>query len=99
MNVVYHPAVQQDVSRILRRYDAINDRLGDEFWKERNAMIQRAAANPQRFHFSAQNRRRANLCRFPVHFLFREIADGLRITAVRHHRQNPATGLQRRQPA
>ena len=36
MNVVYHPAVQGDVSRILRHYDCINDRLGDEFWEEFN---------------------------------------------------------------
>ncbi len=31
MKVVYHPNVQRNVSRILRYYDAINDRLGDEF--------------------------------------------------------------------
>ncbi len=31
MKVVYHPAVQRDVSSILRHYDGINDRLGDEF--------------------------------------------------------------------
>ena len=30
MKVVYHPAVQRDVSTILRHYDGINDRLGDE---------------------------------------------------------------------
>ncbi len=27
MKIVYHPAVQQDVSRILRHYDGINDQL------------------------------------------------------------------------
>jgi hypothetical protein len=37
MSVVYHPAVQGDVSRILRHYDSINSRLGDEFWDELNA--------------------------------------------------------------
>ncbi len=31
MKVVYHPAVQADVSRILRHYDGINGWLGDEF--------------------------------------------------------------------
>ena len=30
MKVVYHPDVQRDVSRILRHYDGINDRLGDD---------------------------------------------------------------------
>ena len=96
MNVVYHPAVQRDVSRILRHYDAINGKLGDEFFEELNAFIQRAAANPQYFHFQARDRRRVNLRRFPYHFLFREISDGIRITVVRHHKQRPEHGLLRR---
>ncbi|MCU0785988.1 MAG: type II toxin-antitoxin system RelE/ParE family toxin [Verrucomicrobia bacterium] len=96
MKVVYHPAVQQDVSKILRHYDGINDRLGDEFWDELNAFITQAAANPGRFHFETPGRRRVNLRRFPYHFLFREIADGIRITVVRHHRQHPERGRERR---
>ena len=96
MKVVYHPAVQGDVSRILRHYDSINRRLGDGFWEELNSFIQRAAANPQRFHFEARDRRRVNLSRFPYHFLFRETTDGIRITVVRHHEQHPEHGLKRR---
>jgi hypothetical protein len=46
MRAVYHPAVQRDVSRILRHYDSINGQLGDKFWEELNSFIQRAAANP-----------------------------------------------------
>ena len=42
MKVVYHPSVQRDVSRILRHYDSINDRLGDDFWNELNALINQA---------------------------------------------------------
>ena len=34
MSVVYHPAVQRDVAKILRHYDSINDHLSDEFWDE-----------------------------------------------------------------
>jgi plasmid stabilization system protein ParE len=96
MKVAYHPAVQRDVSQILRHYDSINDRLGDEFWEELNAFIQRAAADPQRFHFQAQDWRRVNLRRFPYHFLFREIPAGIRITVIRHHKQHPERGRQRR---
>jgi hypothetical protein len=66
MTVVYHPAVQSDVSKILRHYDGINARLGDEFWSELNSFIAQAAANPQRFHFEARGRRRVNLKRFPI---------------------------------
>ena len=96
MTVVYHPAVQRDVSRILRHYDAINDTLGDEFWEELTAFITRACAHPQRFHFQSRDRRRVNLKRFPYHFLFREVPGGIRITVVRHHKQRPKRGLNRR---
>ena len=96
MKVVYHPDVQRDVSRILRHYDGINDRLGDEFWKELNSLISRAADNPERFHYESRDRRRVNLRRFPYHFLFREIPDGIRITVVRHHKRHPERGIERR---
>jgi plasmid stabilization system protein ParE len=96
MNVVYHPAVQYDVSRILRHYDSINDRLGDEFWLELNSFIQQAAAKPQRFHLENRDRRRVNLKRFPYHFLFREVPLGIRITVIRHDKQHPEHGLKRR---
>ena len=96
MSVVYHPAVQGDVSRILRHYDSITPRLGDEFWEELNTFIQRAVANPAHFHFQTRDHRRVNLRRFPYHFLFREISGGIRITAVRHHKQHPEHGLERR---
>ena len=46
MKVVYHPDVQRDVSTIMRYYDGINDRLGDEFWDELNSFISQAVANP-----------------------------------------------------
>jgi hypothetical protein len=74
MNVVYHPDVQRDVSGILRHYDRINDRLGDEFFEELNSVINQAAADPQRFHFEVRDRRRINFKRFPYHVLFREIS-------------------------
>jgi plasmid stabilization system protein ParE len=95
MKVVYHPAVQRDVSNILRYYDGINDRLGDEFWAELNLFIGKAAAHPQRFHFETRERRRVNLRRFPYHFLFREVPGGIRITVVRHNKQHPARGRER----
>lgn len=95
MKVVYHRAVQRDDSLILRHYDSINDRLGDEFWEELNPFIARATAHPQHFHFGAPNRRRVNLRRFPYHFLFREIPGGIRITVVRHNSQHPKRGLER----
>lgn len=96
MNVVYHPDVQKDVSQILRHYDRIDPRLGDAFWSELISFISKAATNPGRFHLESSGKRRANLLRFPYHFLFREIAGGIRITVVRGHKQHPQRGIERR---
>ena len=51
MKVEYHPLVQGDVSRILRHYDKINYKLGEDFWEELCLFVRLAAENPQRFHF------------------------------------------------
>jgi plasmid stabilization system protein ParE len=96
MKVVYHAAVQKDVNRILRRYDKDSSHLGDEFWNELNRYIEAAVANPLRFHPFIRDLRRANLKRFPYHFLYRILSDRLRVIAVRHHKQNPRFGLQRK---
>jgi plasmid stabilization system protein ParE len=96
MRVVYHPSVQKDVNRILRHYDTISPKLGDEFWDELTSQIEIARLNPQRFHFGANGRRRVNLRKFPYHFLFREDLGQIRITVVRHHRRHPNLGLKRR---
>ena len=61
MNVGYHPAVQKDVNRILRQYDLVSSRLGDEFWQELMKHIEAAGKNPLRFHPAVGDLRRANL--------------------------------------
>ncbi len=88
MSAVYHPDVQKDVSKILHHYDRINPRLGDEFWAEVNSFIAKAVENPGRFHFEAPGRRRVNLHRFPIHFLFREIPFVMCaiLNHVKHHK-------------
>lgn len=95
MNVQYHPAVEQDIAEVLSHYDAISPVLGDEFKGELRHFIQIAAANPGRFHPFGLKFRRVNLRRFPYHFLYREIPDGIRITLVRHHKRHPDYGLAR----
>ena len=93
MRVTYHPSVQQDVSAILRHYDGISPRLGDEFWSELMKCIERAAEFPERCHLADSGLRRVNLPRFPYHFLFRLKPDSIRITVVRHHKRHPRTGM------
>lgn len=95
MNVEYHPGVGQDVAEALRRYDSVSKRLGDEFQAELRRMIAAAAVKPGRFHLIKPGFHRANLRRFPYHFVYRELADGIRVTMVRHHRRDPNFGVER----
>jgi hypothetical protein len=95
VRVEFHPAVAHDVAEALRRYDAVSQRLGDEFKAELRRVVAIAARNPNRFHSIKSGFHRANLKRFPYHFIYRELADGIRITLVRHHRREPASGMER----
>ena len=95
MRVDYHPAVEQDVAEALRRYDEVSQRLGDDFKSELRRIIAVAAAKPGRFHLLKPGFHRANLKRFPYHFIYRELPDGIRVTLVRHHKRHPGFGLER----
>lgn len=96
MKVVdYHPKVPAEVRAFLDHYDSISRELGDSFWAELSDAIEYARDYPERHHFDRSGRRRSNLKRFPVHFLFRIFPDLIRITAVRHDRQSPEYGARR----
>lgn len=70
--------------------------LADEFYAELFALIKKAAQLPGRFRIIERDIRRANLKRFPYHFLFRVLPDHVRILVVRHHRREPTLGMERR---
>jgi plasmid stabilization system protein ParE len=95
VRVEYHPAVEQDLAEALRRYDELSERLAAEFKVELRRVIAVAATKPGRFHLIKPGLHRANLKRFPYHFVYRELADGIRVTLVRHHRRHPSFGLER----
>ena len=83
MSVEYHPAVEHDVTEALRRYDAVSQRLAEEFKVELRKVIAVAAGKPGRFHLLKPGFHRANLKRFPYHFIYRKLADGIRVTVAR----------------
>jgi plasmid stabilization system protein ParE len=95
MKIEYHPAVEQDVSEALLRYENVSQQLANEFKFELRRLIAAAAANPTRFHLLKPEFHRANLKRFPYHFVYRELHDGIRVTLVRHHHRNPQFGMER----
>lgn len=95
MRVEFHPAVELDVAEVLRRYDSVSARLGEDFQAELRRVIALAAGKPGRFHSIKTGLHRANLKRFPYHFVYRELPDRIRVTLLRHHRRDPEFGLER----
>jgi plasmid stabilization system protein ParE len=95
MRLEYHPAVRQDVAEAMRRYRAVSEKLADDFRAELRDIIALAFANPKRFRPIGPGFHRANLKRFPYHFIYREIPEGIRVTLLRHHRRHPDLGLER----
>ncbi len=65
MRVTYNALVQRDVNSILKRYDSISAKLGDEFWRELTSKIEATAQNPHRSHPASGNFRRVNLMKTP----------------------------------
>lgn len=95
MRIEYHPAVEQDTAEALHRYDAVSQKLAEEFKSELRRVIRLAANKPGRFHFIRPGLHRANLKRFPYHVIYRELEDGIRVMLVRHHRRHPDSGMER----
>lgn len=96
MTLAYHPLVQRDVSGILRHYDRISPRLGDEFSAELMRLLDLVGAKPERFHFADRGLRRANMRRFPYYVPFRQHAGSVRVIVVRHNSRHPWYGATRR---
>ena len=95
MRIEYHPSVRQDVAEAMRRYTAVSEKLANDFKAELRRVIAMAGANPNRFRPVKPGFRRANLKRFPYHFIYREIPEGIRVTLVRHHRRHPEVRMDR----
>ncbi len=97
MRLVLHPKVYSDVSKIMEYYEQVaTPELADEFYRELRHFIEVAPERPETFAIRERDIRRANLRRFPYHFLFRVVGDAVRILVVRHHRRHPSLGITRR---
>jgi plasmid stabilization system protein ParE len=95
MRIEYHPSVRQDVAEAMRRYKAVSEKLANDFKAELRRVIATAGADPNRFHPVKPGFHRANLKRFPYHFIYRQIPEGIRVTLVRHPRRHPEAGMDR----
>jgi toxin ParE1/3/4 len=96
MRLSFHPSVQRDVHAILRYYDSISRKLGDQFYAELTASLDAVMRNPQRGHLVEADVRRINLNTYPYHFLYRLLPGRVRVTIIKHNRRHPRMGIGRR---
>jgi plasmid stabilization system protein ParE len=94
--VIFHRLVQRDMDGVLRYYrDEASESVADRFFGAFLETVDKALANPQEFYFANSVYRRANIPRFPYHFLYRETSYGIRVLVLRHDRRHPDYGLRR----
>jgi plasmid stabilization system protein ParE len=97
MRLVLHPKVYSDIAQVMEYYERVaSTDLADGFYIELRRLMRVAAKRPESFPIRERDIRRANLRRFPYHFLFRLTSDAVRILVVRHHRRDPSLGTGRR---
>jgi plasmid stabilization system protein ParE len=97
MRLILHPKVYSDIDSIMTYYEQVaGPALADDFYAELRQSMLDAADSPEQFSVRERDIRRANLRRFPYHFLFRIVGDAVRILVVRHHRRDPSVGQTRR---
>lgn len=95
--MVFHPKVYSDIAQVMEYYERVGSAgLADEFYSELRHLRSEAAKRPESFPVRERDIRRANLQRFPYHFLFRMTRDAIRILVVRHHKRDPSLGTERR---
>ena len=71
MRLEFHPLVSPDVSRIIQYYQEVaGPQLANEFYAELRICLEKAAKFPESYTIRERDLRRANLERFPYHFLF-----------------------------
>ncbi len=96
MWLILHPRVHSDVQAIMEYYETVAGReLANDFYSELRRFMMEAAERPESFAIRERDLRRANLHRFPYHFLFRIVGGTVRILVVRHHRRHPSLGSRR----
>jgi plasmid stabilization system protein ParE len=97
MRLAFHSRVAIDIARVMRYYEEVaGAQLAREFYAEIHTQFVAVAKTPEAHREYSGDLRRANLTKFPYHFLYRIAGDHVRVLVVRHHRRHPNVGLSRR---
>lgn len=88
--LVFHPAVQDEISSAYDWYEQQRPGLGREFLERLEAAFGKIAANPQQYGFADRDIREGLLKRFPNAVYFRVLDDRIRVLAVFHAARDPS---------
>lgn len=93
----YHLGARLDVLKIVKWYERQDGpELADRFTQELERHIEKLASNPPKYK-DQRSIKRANLDKFPYHFLYRFInEETIKILTVKHNRRRPSYGRSRR---
>ena len=95
--VIFHRLVQRYMNGARRFYtEEANLEVADRFYLRFLGIVEKALADPKRYHPVHDHLRRANISGFPYHFLYRVTATGIRVLVLRHHKRHPSFGLRRK---
>lgn len=89
MNFSFHPHAEKELEQIEKRYDDIEEALGNRFRNEFELTILRILKFPTGWHSLSPLVRRCRLNSFPYGVIYRVKAEEIRILAVMHNRREP----------
>lgn len=95
MNLVFHPAAQEELWSATEYYDAARPGLGDEFTSAVEARLNRIIADPTSWEVIADDVRRARILKFPYDVLFSVGDDCVYVLAIMHHHRRPGYWMRR----
>jgi len=99
MKLEFHPAVQQDFIQARDYYQTKGGpHLADRFEREFQACLSAIQVAPSRFPFylGSEIFRRIRLRHFPYLIIYREKADAVRVTVLKHEKRDPGFAMGRR---
>jgi len=98
VTIIYHRRVPPEVYEACDYYDAQSAGLGDQFFEELAALMNKIAEHPRRWPplKAGDPRRKALLDRFPYAVVYEERANFIKVLIVRHHARRPGYGERRK---
>jgi plasmid stabilization system protein ParE len=97
MKLGFHPAVQRDFNAAISFYEPAGPTIADRFEAEMRVGLARIQLNPRRYPFYQGSAifRRFKLPSFPFVIVYRDLSDEIRVTVLKHERQDSPYGLSR----